>query len=171
VEVNEVDRLFHVLSLSMVACAAGCSAGDTSATPAVSTAAGTSATTDIDVSFDRGFSFGPHGDEIHIDAVKGDHTAFVAGGTYRLRGHYVLRSQTPAVLVASITNGRGDDGIPGSQSTVTAGSGTFDLELHILSAGYPHVAFYPSRGGEAFAGAFIGHGDTLFTRGWPHAGE
>ena len=164
-------RLVHPLSFSILASVTACSAGDTSATPAVSTSAATSGTPDIDVPFDRGFSFGPHGDEIHIDAVRGDHAAFVAGGAYRIRGHYVLRSLTQATLVASIMNGRGDDGIPGSQSTVTAGSGTFELELHVLSAGYPHVGFYPTRGGEGFAGAFFGRGDTLFTRGWPHAGE
>lgn len=163
-------QLVHSLTFAILACAA-CSAGDTSATPSVSTAAATSGTPDIDVAFDHGFSFGPHGDEIHIDAVKGDHSAFVAGGTYRLRGHYVLRSQTDATLVASVMSGHGDDGIPASQATVSAGSGTFELQLHILSAGYPHVGFYPKNGGDGFAGEFVGRGDTLFTHGWPHAGE
>ncbi|HEX7602597.1 MAG TPA: hypothetical protein VF316_13365 [Polyangiaceae bacterium] len=50
-----------------------------------------------------------------------------------------------------MTNGRTDEGADG-EARVVRGTGTFELKLEILAAGYPHVSFYPDRRSEGFAG-------------------
>ncbi len=158
-------------SCVVIACGA-CSAADPSAPPAgAPTRNESEPTADVSVPFDVGFTFGPRGDEIHVDEVRGDHASFVAGGTYRVRGHYVLRSQPDALLLASVMNGRTDETHGADHVVVGVGSGTFDLVLKIRDAGYPHLGLYPTHGGRGFAGTLFGRGDTLFTRGWPDAGE
>lgn len=145
----------------------GCSAGvePTTATPNA-TEAPLSASEHA-VAFQTGWSFAKldPADSITIDGVVGDHDAFVVGGTYRVAGHYQLHSLDSAEISVLVTNGHADEG-PRSSVRVTRGSGTFELRLTILAAGYPHVTFYPEQGGTGFAGIYFGQGEDVLREGW-----
>jgi hypothetical protein len=103
------------------------------------------------------------GDEIVIDEVRADHPDFQVGGTYELKGHYRLASHPEALLATFITNGDG----PGQNPAVTiaAGQGTFDLRFTFFRTGWPHLSFYPERGGESFGHLYFGQGESLYRGG------
>ena len=119
------------------------------------------------IPFETGFIFAKSdkADSITIDEVRGDREGFVADGTYDVRGHYDLRSVPEARLAVYVTNGRTDESAEG-QVRVARGTGTFELKLEVLAAGYPHVTFYPDGGGEGFAGTYFGSGDSVLRHGW-----
>ena len=146
--------------------ALGCSAG-TEPAPTTASTATTSSAPEHGIEFQTGWSFAKLSpeDSITIESVVGDRDDFVAGGTYRIHGHYVLRSMDAADLSALVTNGHTDEG-PRSSVRAIRGSGTFDLVLVILAPGYPHVTFYPEQGGTGFAGIYFGRGANVLREGW-----
>jgi hypothetical protein len=114
---------------------------------------------DRPVPFETGFTSPSAGDDIHIDAIRGDRPDFTAGGTYRVHGHYTLQSRPTADLMVWVTNGdlSGDK----RQVEVARGDGTFDLAFTLTKMGWPHVSFYPVGGGDGFGGVYFGHEATL----------
>lgn len=89
------------------------------------------------------------GDEIEITSIHGDKPGCAAGGTYAIRGRYVLGSRADAELVVSG---------PAHQSlvekTVARGSGEFDFTISVAQDG-PLEAQFMKAGGGASAGGII----------------
>ncbi len=125
----------------------------------------------IPVPFELGATEFAPGDFVTIDAVEGTTDRFVVGGTYRVRGHYELASRDTARLLLSVTRTeRGvEDSVP-ARLDIVRGVGTFDLEIAMRSAGYPHVTLYASDTGAPFSGVYFGHGDGLLRdKPWRYA--
>lgn len=113
------------------------------------------------VPFEMGLVDGSKGDTLSVDEVVGTRAAFVAGGEYRVRGHYHLESLPEASLAIDLRNGASDEHNLNS-TFVYRGDGTFDLSLRILSPGYPHVALHPKGSSEAVATAYFGTGASVY---------
>jgi hypothetical protein len=111
------------------------------------------------VPFEIGFTSPSAGDDLQIDAIRGDRPDFVAGGTYRVHGHYRLQSRPAADLMLWVTNGdlSGDT----REVHVDRGDGQFDLAFTLTKVGWPHISFYPVGGGDGFGGVYFGHDASL----------
>ncbi len=126
------------------------------------------------VRFERGATRGANGDQITIDRVTGTSDQLTAGNTYVIEGTYRLASRQRATLLASVTAVNPDrpwEGInvpkqPLQQVELGQGAGRFKLRLYMGYEGQPHVSFYPAEGGESFANAYFGTGESVARRGW-----
>src|SRR4029450_12966425 len=57
---------------------------------------------------------------------------------------------------------------PRQRTTVKKGTGKFELR-HALWDGYPHISFYPAKGGNGFGGVYFGVGDSVLkSKGWSY---
>jgi hypothetical protein len=110
------------------------------------------------------------GDAIVITAVHGTAATIAIGNTYRIDGAYTLASREQATLSTSMTDTQPDEPyrrmIPGQSVKINKGSGTFTVYLKAEDPGCPHVSFYPSDGGESFAGEYFGTRGFLPPESW-----
>jgi beta-lactamase regulating signal transducer with metallopeptidase domain len=122
------------------------------------------------VKFEQGATRFLDGDKITILEVHGTAETFTPGNRYRIRGEYTLKSHDRAMLAAYITAMDAENGRSTSlkiQSTVVdKGNGTFTLILPMSHRGWPHVSFYPAKGGEGFGGNYFGTGNNVLKRWW-----
>jgi hypothetical protein len=100
------------------------------------------------------------GDAIHIDEVRGPRDDLAVCETYRVKGHYTLKSHPRAELALYVTNGKGSG--EHRSTKIDAGDGTFELEVTIERLGWPHLSIFPVEGGDAFGITYFGRGPTLF---------
>ena len=106
--------------------------------------------------------------------MTGTSDRMTAGNTYVIEGTYRLASLRRATLLASVTAVNPDrpwEGInvpeqPLQQVELDQGAGRFKLRLSMAYEGQPHVSFYPAEGGESFANAYFGTGESVCQRGW-----
>jgi hypothetical protein len=116
------------------------------------------------------FSRNAIGDAIVITAVHGTAATIAIGNTYRIDGAYTLASHERATLSTYGTDTQPNEPhrrmIPGQSLTINKGSGTFTVFLKLEDPGCPHVSFYPSDGGEGFAGEYFGTGDFVPPDSW-----
>lgn len=102
------------------------------------------------------------GDSVVITEVRGSHPTIVPGGTYRVRGRYILESRDAAVLEVSVMNG---DSAGDRSKDIVRGQGTFDLWFFTSQEGYPHVSLYPVEPGrESFGMFFFGTGGSVWRK-------
>jgi hypothetical protein len=119
------------------------------------------------VTIEIGDTFFLDGDSITIDSVTGPTDTIEAGHVYLVRGTYKLTSHPDAMLSSNVTSGhnsRPQHLLEARQSpsvTVKQGEGHFSVYLNMNTNGWPHISFYPSGGGNSFAGIYFGLGDTL----------
>lgn len=110
------------------------------------------------------------GDAIVVTAVHGTAATIAIGNTYRIDGAYTLASHEQAMLAAFATATVPDEPhrqmIAGQSLTIKKGSGTFTLFLKVEDPECPHVSFYPSGGGESFAGEYFGTGSFIPPESW-----
>ena len=98
-------------------------------------------------------------DSITITEVTGDVRRLVVGGTYSVKGNYILESPDQARIGVFVTttanNGRSK--IQQQQTAqLTRGSGEFGLSFQAVNPGQIHVSFYPVENGESFGGVYFG---------------
>jgi beta-lactamase regulating signal transducer with metallopeptidase domain len=148
-------------------------AGSIDGTPAKPTQKSASPTTSelpYAVRFDQGATRFANGDEIIVTEVRGTATTFEAGNIYWIKGNYTLASHDRAMLAAYVTATDAENGTGPSlkiQTTVVEkGTGAFTLYLPMLCRGWPHVSFYPTKGGSDFGGNYFGTGDSVLKRWW-----
>lgn len=106
----------------------------------VATACASMRTSRMDpVRFEIVEAFDAPGDTIVLQEVRCDRPRIEPGSTLRVRGRCTLRSMPRAQLYFGLTNGAGT-----MPPLVELGSGdhTFDLTLHVIEAGLPHVSMY-----------------------------
>jgi hypothetical protein len=115
-----------------------------------------------------GFNTFAEGDFIELVQILGDRSSFVSGGTYRVRGRYVLQSRDHAVLAFFITTTGPCERTrvePAQTLHVSRGSGEFDLTNLMDCGGYPHLSFYPDGdGGSSFGDLYFGQDGTVLQR-------
>lgn len=98
------------------------------------------------------------GDSITIQQVLASSPNLAPGDVVQVRGVYNLQSSPSATLLISLTaNAPGftESVSPSSRTTVSAGSGTFELAYEVKQPGSLHVTFYPSGGGSSFGGVYF----------------
>lgn len=111
------------------------------------------------------------GDNITIDEVIGTSDKIEKGNIYLVKGTYRLLSQDSARLSAYVTSDRKSSAqsVP-SQKTQTIviekGKGQFSLIFYMWDDGWPHLSYYPAKGGSSFSAVYFGTGDCLLKRGW-----
>ena len=92
------------------------------------------------------------GDSITIQEVLALSPTLAVGDTFVVRGTYTLQSQAAATMSISLTTTE-PVGVP-NQSTarrsITAGTGTFEMEYTVQFAGTIYIAFTPVAGGSSF---------------------
>ena len=106
--------------------------------------------------------------------MTGTSDRMTAGNTYVIEGTYRLASHRRATLLASVTAVNPDRpwegrNVPEHQTQrveLDRGAGRFKLILFMAYEGQPHVSFYPAEGGESFANAYFGTGESVCRRGW-----
>lgn len=103
-------------------------------------------------------SFAP-GDSITIEHVSSSSTNFAIGDTVEVEGHYVLQSQSSAVLALYLSarsrQAAWTSDQPGQRQEVSAGEGHFRLRYQITGPGRLHVSFYPLGGGSVSGGIYF----------------
>jgi beta-lactamase regulating signal transducer with metallopeptidase domain len=122
------------------------------------------------VKFEQGATKFLDGDSITIVEVRGTAETFQPGQIYWIKGTYTLASHDSASLAAYTTAKNAADARSKSFSaqttTVKKGSGNFTLFLPMACEGWPHVSFYPAKGGESFGGNYFGTGDSVLKHWW-----
>jgi len=117
------------------------------------------------VNFEQGETRFLEGDKITILEVRGTAETFLPGNSYQIKGTYTLASHDRATLAAYITATEAGEGESRSleiqHTIVDQGDGTFTLILPMNCKGWPHVSFYPAKGGSSFGGKYFGTGDSL----------
>lgn len=117
------------------------------------------------IPFEQGATEFEVGDRITITEVRGTAETFAAGNIYWIKGRYTLATKQKAQLATFVTAAAAKDGTSSVwkvQSTIIdKGDGTFTLFLPMSCRGWPHVSFYPERGGESFGGIYFGTGDSV----------
>ena len=112
------------------------------------------------------------GDNITVDEVIGTSDKIEKGNVYLVKGTYRLLSQDSAQLSAYVTTG-GNSSMCGSvpsQKTqsvmIDKGKGRYSLIFYMWDEGWPHLSYYPAKGGSSFSAVYFGTGDSLLKRGW-----
>jgi hypothetical protein len=98
------------------------------------------------------------GDNITIQEVFATSANLAAGDTVVVRGTYALQSQSAASLAVQVTAPAGSGSQPGAaaaQKSISAGSGTFELQIDLRVTGSLHVTFYSTTTGSAFGGIYF----------------
>jgi hypothetical protein len=117
------------------------------------------------VNFEQGETRFVEGDKITILEVRGTAETFMPGNSYEIKGVYSLASHDRATLAAYITATEAGEGKSRSleiqRAIVDQGDGSFTLILPMNYQGWPHVSFYPAKGGSSFGGNYFGTGDSL----------
>ena len=100
------------------------------------------------------------GDVITIQEVLATSPNLVPGTTVVVRGTYTLQSQASAVLSISLTTTTAvsQPVQPAARTTVSAGTGVFELEYAIQLNGTLHVTFSPVTSGSSFASIYFASG-------------
>ena len=88
-------------------------------------------------------AFDAPGDTISFESVQCDRPTIEPGATMHARGRFHLDSMPQATLYFGLTNGQLTADSP---PQVEAGDGIFDLVLHVVEPGHPHVSFYAGSG-------------------------
>jgi hypothetical protein len=107
------------------------------------------------------------GDSITIDSIQGPTDAIEPGHAYLVTGTYKLTSHPDALLSSNVTSDHNSvprehvDGRQRPSTTIHQGEGRFSVYLNMDTNGFPHISFYPSEGGNSFAGVYFGMGDSL----------
>ncbi len=125
------------------------------------------------VPFKLGLSSSSGGDNVEISHVRGTSKVIQIGGYYRVTGSYTLSSSGEALLATYVTLGGKATpdptrSIPQQSMRIFRGSGSFSLILPVRDPGWPHVAIYPTIGGQAWvsdsATHYFGTGDTVLKK-------
>jgi beta-lactamase regulating signal transducer with metallopeptidase domain len=119
------------------------------------------------VKFELGKSEFQTGDEIVITEVLGTNTLIEGRQRYMVRGRYTLKSHDKATLAAYVSSHSEPLGYtdPLQQTTITQGSGTFQMAFQMLPDGFPHLAIYSQNPGEhGFGEVYFGTGDSVLRR-------
>ncbi len=100
------------------------------------------------------------GDVITIQEVLATSPDFVPGTSVLVRGTYTLQSQASAVVSISLTTTTAvsQPVQPAARTTISAGSGSFELEYAIQLNGTLHVTFRPITPGSSFASIYFASG-------------
>ena len=105
------------------------------------------------------------GDRITITEVRGTADKIALRQIYCVKGRYTLASHDRAQLSVGITADNAADGtstgFKPQDTIVNKGEGTFTLLLPMACKGWPHVSFYPAKGGNGFGGVYFGTGDSV----------
>ena len=122
------------------------------------------------VKFEQGATQFLNGDKITIHEVRGTADTFGLGNIYWIKGIYTLASHEQAMLAAFTTamdaeNGKGPY-LKVQATVVKKGTGTFTLYLPMSGRGWPHISFYPAKGGGSFGGNYFGTGDSVLKQWW-----
>lgn len=122
------------------------------------------------VPFEQGATQLEKGDKITILEVRGTAETMAPGNIYWIRGTYKLASHDEAMLAAFITareaaNGTGPY-LKVQTTTVKKGEGNFTLYLPMSCSGWPHISYYPAKGGGDFGGNYFGTGDSVLRKWW-----
>ena len=122
------------------------------------------------VKFEQGATQFLDGDKITIHEVRGTADTFGLGNIYWIKGTYTLASHEQAMLAAFTTamdaeNGKGPY-LKVQATVVKKGTGTFTLYLPMSGRGWPHISFYPAKGGGSFGGNYFGTGDSVLKQWW-----
>jgi hypothetical protein len=122
------------------------------------------------IDFKRGANRFEGRDNISITEVRGTAKSMKPGNIYWIKGKYTLASRERATILASVTADNVADGkgktLKVQKTKVDKGEGTFMLYLPMYYDGWPHVSFYPERGGDGFGESYFGTGDTVLENGW-----
>jgi len=118
-----------------------------------------------DVRFERGETHFENGDNITILEVRGTEETVTPGNIYWIRGTYKLTSHDEAILstgttAADAVNGRYNN-LKIQDRLVQKGEGEFKLFLVMPFRGWPHVSYYPAKGGDCFGAIYFGTGDSV----------
>jgi hypothetical protein len=119
----------------------------------------------FDVRFERGETHFENGDKITILEVRGTADTVTFGNIYWIRGTYKLTSHDEAILstgttAADTVNGRYNN-LKIQDRLVKKGEGEFKLFLVMPFRGWPHVSYYPAKGGNGFGGVYFGTAESL----------
>jgi beta-lactamase regulating signal transducer with metallopeptidase domain len=122
------------------------------------------------VKFEQGATRFEPGDDIKILEIRGTAETFTTGNIYWIKGKYTLASHGRATIAAYTTamdaaNGKSTP-LKVQRVVVDKGDGTFTLFLPMTCRGWPHVSFYPDKGGSDFGGNHFGTGDSVLKRWW-----
>lgn len=92
------------------------------------------------------------GDSITIQEVLATSANLTVGETFVVRGTYTLQSQAAATMSISLTTTEpvGVPNQPTARRSITAGTGTFEMEYTVQFAGTIYIAFTPVAGGSSF---------------------
>lgn len=92
------------------------------------------------------------GDSITIQEVLATSPSLGVGETFVIRGTYTLQSQAAANLGISLTTTEpvSVPNQPTARRSITAGTGTFEMEYTAQFAGSIYIAFTPAAGGASF---------------------
>jgi hypothetical protein len=90
------------------------------------------------------------GDEIEITSIHGDKPGCSAGGTYAIRGRYVLGSRADAELVVT---GSAHQSL--GEKAVARGSGEFDFTISVGQDGPLEAQFMKAGGGSSAGGIIV----------------
>jgi hypothetical protein len=115
------------------------------------------------VHFELGETHFLSGDSITIDSIRGTEGTVAPGNLYEIKGRYTLTSHPNAQLAANVTsrNAGPTTTMQVQHVDVDQGSGTFTVYLYMPGEGWPHLSFYPTRGGSSFSALYFGNGKTL----------
>ena len=123
------------------------------------------------VHFDLGNSQFLPGDNISITEIRGTADTVTPGNTYQIKGTYKLASAEEAKLATYVTEPADDthhDPYDQRQTVaIKKGSGTFTVMLPFISKGWPHLSFYPARGGSSFSTLYFGSAESLLKKSSP----
>jgi beta-lactamase regulating signal transducer with metallopeptidase domain len=117
------------------------------------------------VRFEQGKTEFSAGDAITITEIRGTAETFAPGNIYWIKGNYVLTSHDGAMMAAFVSamdaaNGRGPY-LKVQTTQLERGHGSFTLFLPMSYRGWPHVSFYPAKGGSVFGGTYFGTADSV----------
>ncbi len=100
------------------------------------------------------------GDVITIQEMLATSSNFLPGTLVLVRGTYALQSQASAVVSISLTTTTAvsQPVQPTARTTISAGSGSFELEYAIQMIGTLHVTFSPVTSGSSFASIYFASG-------------
>ena len=123
-----------------------------------------------DIKFELGEAEFADGDNITIEQVLCTGEKLGIGEIAIVRGTYTLASHDEATLAFFVT-AASPQGTPidaRQRTVVKKGTGSFELR-HALWDGYPHISFYPAKGGSCFGGVYFGVGDSVLKqKGWSY---
>ena len=120
-------------------------------------------TLDDAVAFTPGETTLRPGDRIVVREIRGDHPAFVEGGSYVARGEYELSSADEAILGFTVRGGCTTGNARG-RLAIKRGKGTFELATRVAYVGEPHISIFRASHGA------ITNADELDTVMLGHAG-